>query len=194
MKPFQKVTIIPTFNDADGRLHVGLIKHPKAGWQLCAGSVEEGEDPRDAAVRELHEETGEEVTPQQLKPLFQEVTDSSVLADDFATEVFALKRGWPIAVESEDDDSYRARYTEYLDEGIDFEITFNISEALVSRQVERHFFAAEVVAPENLHRKVQTDGHEFFFRFFEATSLPTLAEPYATWLARILSLLPKVAC
>lgn len=187
MRAFQKVTIVPTFKDLDGRLHVGLIKHPKVGWQLCGGSVEKGEDPRDAAVRELREETGEVVTPQQLKPLFQELTDSSVLADDFATKVFALKRGWPITVVSEGDTTCQARYTEYLGDATDFEITFNVPNSLVSRQIERHFFAAEVVAPACRQRKVQTDGHEFLFRYFEPNSLPILKEPHNTWLARILS-------
>ncbi|WP_017590026.1 NUDIX hydrolase [Nocardiopsis ganjiahuensis] len=38
--------------------HVLLVRHPWRGWVCPGGTVEHGESPRTAAVRELHEETG----------------------------------------------------------------------------------------------------------------------------------------
>lgn len=38
-------------------------------WELPAGLIEAGEDPRDAAARELHEEIGAAVDPAALEPL-----------------------------------------------------------------------------------------------------------------------------
>ena len=38
-----------------------LMAHPKAGWQLVKGTIEPGEDPKQAALREFLEETGRAV-------------------------------------------------------------------------------------------------------------------------------------
>lgn len=42
----------------DGRVHILLIRDPYQNWGLPKGHVEEGEEPRDAALREVREETG----------------------------------------------------------------------------------------------------------------------------------------
>lgn len=42
----------------EGVLHVLLIRDPYDNWGLPKGHLEVGEGPRDAAVREVHEETG----------------------------------------------------------------------------------------------------------------------------------------
>lgn len=190
-EPFQKIVILPHFTSPDQRLHIGLIKHPKIGWQLCAGSVEKGEEPVDAAVRELREETGEVVLLQRMQLLFKERSDSQVLADDFGTGVFSLKRGWPITIEGQSNkqDHLRARYTEYLDGGVDYEITFSIPKAMVAPQIERYFFTVELSPAVGKQRMVNTDGHDFLFRYFEVNSLPALAEPHACWLTKTLDFL-----
>lgn len=41
-------------------------------WELPGGGLHKGEDPLQGALRELHEETGLVVEPDQLKPLHQE--------------------------------------------------------------------------------------------------------------------------
>ncbi|MDH3364402.1 MAG: NUDIX domain-containing protein [Thermoplasmata archaeon] len=41
--------------DGDGFV---MVRHRRRGWEMPGGHVEEGEAPRDAAIREFEEETG----------------------------------------------------------------------------------------------------------------------------------------
>jgi putative (di)nucleoside polyphosphate hydrolase len=45
--------------NADGKIWTGQrIDNPVPAWQMPQGGIDEGEKPRQAALRELHEETG----------------------------------------------------------------------------------------------------------------------------------------
>ncbi|MGH8882874.1 MAG: NUDIX domain-containing protein, partial [Stackebrandtia sp.] len=47
------------FARAENSWHVGLIRHPRLGkWMLPGGHVEPDENPAEAALREVAEETG----------------------------------------------------------------------------------------------------------------------------------------
>ncbi|MFT4783590.1 MAG: putative (di)nucleoside polyphosphate hydrolase [Paracoccaceae bacterium] len=64
--------------NAEGHVFVGQRRdHEGAAWQMPQGGIEHGEDPREAALRELEEETG--VTPDLVQFLAQ--TDDPVYYD-----------------------------------------------------------------------------------------------------------------
>ena len=52
--------------DARGMLLAHWHEGPRAAWTLPGGGLEAGEDPADAVVREVREETGFEVTVDEL--------------------------------------------------------------------------------------------------------------------------------
>lgn len=53
-----------------------LIKGPERGWEMPGGQVEEGESLKEAAVREVREETGIEIEVLSFCGVFQNVKDS----------------------------------------------------------------------------------------------------------------------
>lgn len=57
MKKIEKVTAFVT-RETDHGVELLLFKHPYAGIQIPAGTVEPGESPEKAVIREVQEETG----------------------------------------------------------------------------------------------------------------------------------------
>ncbi len=58
--------------NADGKVFAAQrIDSPGPAWQMPQGGVDEGEDPRNAALRELEEETG--VTPEKVSILAETI-------------------------------------------------------------------------------------------------------------------------
>lgn len=55
---FSRAVLVFAFDDVGCLL---LVHHKERGWELPGGKVENGENPRDAAVREVSEEAGAEI-------------------------------------------------------------------------------------------------------------------------------------
>lgn len=53
--------------DADGRTLLTLVDRPGRGWEVPGGHLDPGESALDAAVRELEEEAGLVVSPEQVE-------------------------------------------------------------------------------------------------------------------------------
>ncbi|MGV6847101.1 MAG: RNA pyrophosphohydrolase [Marinibacterium sp.] len=65
--PYRKNVGVMLMN-ADGEVFVGQrIDHSGPAWQMPQGGIDKGETPRDAALRELFEETG--VSPDLVEPV-----------------------------------------------------------------------------------------------------------------------------
>lgn len=62
-----------------------LIKNPKRGWELPGGGVEPGESIRNAAIREVKEETGIDVVLTKFCGVHQNLTF------DFCNNIFLAK-------------------------------------------------------------------------------------------------------
>ncbi|WP_244615670.1 NUDIX hydrolase [Stackebrandtia albiflava] len=66
--PTYTVGAVMLVYDLDGSRLLMLRQPPGHGWGLPAGLLERGERPVDGAVRELHEETGIALTPEDVEP------------------------------------------------------------------------------------------------------------------------------
>lgn len=53
-----------------------LIRGPRRGWEMPGGQVEEGESIKEAAIREVKEETGIDIKIEKFCGVFQNVEDS----------------------------------------------------------------------------------------------------------------------
>jgi len=125
MSRFTKVTICAT----SGALHdLALLafRHPTGGVQLPAGSVEQGETPESAALRELLEETGiDRVTALECLSFLSTdlgssngvLLQSAVLkATPWSTEPVqgtSLRRGLPVRVLTEEAGAALICYEEF---------------------------------------------------------------------------------
>lgn len=186
--PMLKVT---AFCIRDGRLLV--FDHPAAGTQVPAGTVEIGEDPREAALRELIEETGVD------RPFV--VTTLGVIERDLRRgEAYALRdlitddgrmvrRGLPIAIHEDaagvrfvfEDWDYEQRPPILLDrrEGV-------CAEAAVSSRVRRHFFIVATDDPRSDSWVCEADGWAWTVRWAAIDETLHLSGEQHEWL----SLLP----
>ena len=63
-------------------------------YEFPAGLVERGEDYREAAVREMHEETGLKFTPLDVDPMFEEARFTTIgLTDESCATVYGYTEG-----------------------------------------------------------------------------------------------------
>ena len=63
-------------------------------YEFPAGLLERGEDYREAAVREMHEETGLKLTPLDVDPMFEEARFTTVgLTDESCATVYGYTEG-----------------------------------------------------------------------------------------------------
>lgn len=183
---FTKVTVLPHFRQASGEVMVGLLRHPKTGWQLVGGSAEKGETPLQAARRELVEETGLDVDERQFSFVCESSENKPVLAADVPTDRILLRRGFPVTIVSQSVDRYRVRYTEYIGQEVDFQIEVDITFAELAATTTRHFYRAELDPPAEMSWQHKADGHIFRIEFFSKSQLPDLPSPFDSYLANLL--------
>lgn len=192
---FTKVTVLPYFQGESAELVIGLIDHPKTGWQIVGGSAEIGESPLEAARRELWEETGLAACDQNFTIAGTQTSASPVLTRDVEIEGVALRRGYPLTIVDDWHTRHRVRYTEFRGQGVEKEVVFTLPSEYLALKTTRHFFAAEVIAPPRKAWRHPADGHVFSVRFFPLSQLPHLLPPFDSQLGLLQSVLsPPGSC
>jgi 8-oxo-dGTP pyrophosphatase MutT (NUDIX family) len=102
---------------ADKPHHLLVFKHPTAGLQLPAGTVERDEDPVVAARREVWEETGLEVTSRGEvigEQVSQLGSDRAVLLETVNRDNGIFQRGHQVSVLAHDEARGRAQIREEI--------------------------------------------------------------------------------
>ena len=191
-----KVAAFITRATASG-IELLLLAHPYAGNQLPAGTVEENEDPRAAALREVREETGlvnarvkayigyldEEIPRDKLAV----VKSTIVYARPDATSVdwARVPRGnwvraeraqgdWTQVTYEEPDQYPNANYTTYR-------ITGWAPNDTLTRQQRRHWFHLTTDTEKHDTWTQFSDNHSYRLFWASLAALPEIVYPQKRW-------------
>lgn len=195
--PVEKVTIF-VMGQREGAGELLLLYHPTAGIQLPAGTVEMGESPMAAALREAQEETGlTELVWGGMLGVEREELPSTEGVIACSTPVYTLpdlasaargelRRGLVVEVVRAARGFLQVRYSEtdrYPDpQYVTFELLGWIPTDAVTGGRIRHF--AWVTAPDSTPTCWThfDDHHNFTLRWHRLDALPELVAPQAPWL------------
>ncbi len=176
-----------------------LFKHPYAGVQIPAGTVEPGETPGAAARREVAEETGLQV-PEAGRPLAvaEDRLPEGTFAVANATRVYArpdtssfdrasLPRGAIVALQREAG-AFRQVLWEEWDRWPDPQyrsmaiLGWVPASTLTGRQ-RRHFYLFEFRGETPERWAVEADNHRFAVFWAPLAAPPSIIPPQDAWLA-----------
>ena len=195
----EKVTAFVT-RERNGVKELLLFKHPTAGIQIPAGTVEEGATPETTVMREVYEETGlralkiekslggieneleeDERVVSITTPIY---TNPSLSANVYKEE---LTRGLTVNYDSTHTDFTHVSYTEYDGAPDPTRIRRKItgwvpSESLSTRKT-RYFFLLTTPEETADEWEVKGDqGHVFKLFWAPISALPPIVPPQDEWL------------
>jgi len=176
-----------------------LLQHPFAGFQIPAGTVNPGETPRNAILREVAEESGLKnvligtdlgvqdiiLPPDQavlIHPtkVFSRPDPSSFdwiqVSPGLWLEVHRKQDGYAQITYKEPDHLPNPSYTTY-------QITGWVPEDTLSQRQRRHFFLLNFDGQTPPSWKVNTDSHTFTLSWSPLDDLPDLIPPQDEWLS-----------
>jgi 8-oxo-dGTP pyrophosphatase MutT (NUDIX family) len=182
-----------------------LLRHPFAGFQIPAGTVNPGETPRNAILREVAEESGlknvligtdlgfqDTILPPDQAVLihptkvFSRPDPSSFdwvqVSPGLWLEVHRKQDGYAQITYKEPDHLPNPSYTTY-------QITGWVPEDTLSQRQRRHFFLLNFDGQTPPSWKVNTDSHTFILSWSPLDDLPDLIPPQDEWLSVLLKYL-----
>jgi 8-oxo-dGTP pyrophosphatase MutT (NUDIX family) len=195
-----KVTVF-VVREAPGGMELLLIQHPYAGIQLPAGTIEPGEAPEAAALREAHEETGltafaaverrgyrDELLPEPLRMIVSPATVYS-RPDVGSFDWVRIRTGITVRREREAHGFTQITYEErdHIDtpELVSYRITGWTPTANLAQAFPRHFFLLRYDRPTPERWQVETDNHRFTLFWAPIRALPAIVAPQAPWLTML---------
>ncbi len=192
-----KVTAFVTRSGADGR-QLLLFHHPTAGIQIPAGTVEEGESPEAAVLREVAEETGlTEVRlvgcigqRDELPPGFSHVilhTTRVFARPDLTSFDWAeLRRGIAVRLLRREHGFAQVTYEEGnrfpQPDYISYQITGWVPEGTLAHSNRRYLFHLELVRSSPEEWEQFSDNHRFRLFWAPLDDLPEIIPPQREWL------------
>lgn len=194
----EKVTVF-VVRALEGERHLLLLEHPYAGIQIPAGTVEKGESPDGAALREAAEETG--LTDLSIRRALGFVDDDLPAGQWAVTEPcrvysrpdptsfdWALLRGGIRVTETRRERGFvQVTYEEpdrYPDPRyVTMQITGWVREKRLASRLRRFFFELEFGGRSPEQWAVDTDNHRFVLFWAPLSNLPRIADPQQQWLS-----------
>ncbi|MFN8441761.1 MAG: NUDIX domain-containing protein [Caldilineaceae bacterium] len=180
-----------------------LIAHPHAGNQLPAGTVERGEEPIAAALREAFEETGLTITStpiylgtqETILPVDEAIIlppatvyarpnvesfDWTVIRSGVRVQVLRREQGFTQISYVEHDQLPNPNY-------ITMQITGWVQDGSLAGVMQRHFYHLPYEGVSQPRWTVQSDHHTFTLFWAPRNDLPPLISPQDRWLDYLLA-------
>jgi len=196
-KFLEKVTAFIT-REHEGRTELLLFRHPYAGIQLPAGTVEEGEPHAEAALREAWEESGLKALQLQQYIGMQDtvlpenralmLTPATVYArpDAGSFDWARIPRAHPVACLRSEGGYRQISYVEYdefpAQNYVTYQITGWVLANALTQQQRRYFYHLVYTGESEDQWEVAIDKHSFRPFWAPLNDLPQLVEPQQQWL------------
>ncbi|KYK28698.1 MAG: hypothetical protein AYK19_20665 [Theionarchaea archaeon DG-70-1] len=192
----EKVTIFIT-RKKDSRIELLLLRHPYAGIQFPAGTVEEDEDLDDAAKREIYEETGlkDAALKSYIGSMYEKLPEHVCIISQ-KTKVYArpdessfdwaeFRRGtWVKEIRKKNEFTqvlYEEKDTYPEGKYITYSIMGWVRDEFLCRIQRRHFFHFTVEWAEEKWTQF-SDSHQFELFWSPLYSRPEIIKPQTLWL------------
>lgn len=175
-----------------------LFQHPNAGVQIPAGTVEEGETPEAAVLREAVEETGlAPLTIRRALGCAEQRLPEGHRVIGRSTKVYArpdltsfdwsyLPAGIQVTASRRSLGFSQVTYEEYDREPdrqyVTMAITGWVPDEALADTIRRHFYELEYVGPTEERWTVFTDNHTFTLFWAPLSALPEIVAPQNQWL------------
>jgi 8-oxo-dGTP pyrophosphatase MutT (NUDIX family) len=192
-----KVTAFITRESEHG-CDLALFEHPYAGIQIPAGTVEEGETPAEAAIREAQEETGlKHLSLRRYLGYWDEGVGREERIIAKATKVYArpddtsfdwayLRIGIRVTVRRTAEGFSQVTYTEPDrvpdPQYVTMEITGWVPDEVLSEGKRRHFYHLQFEGESEERWTTQSDNHCFAVFWAPLHALPEIIAPQDEWM------------
>ena len=197
----QKVTAF-IIRERNGVKELLVFKHPTAGVQIPAGTVEKGEDIETAVIRETYEETGLQfVEIENYLGCFENELENNQRIITETTQVYIesnltaipykrkLPKGLTVDYHSTQENFTHISYIEYEHDKfhkpihIDVNITGWVPNKNISAEKKRHFFLMSTQEETPDAWELKSDGGHIFKPYWTPLSpKPNIIPPQDKWL------------